>query len=47
MRDRSIFGEVFFVKIVSLKKRNDITRFELIRKSTIGERKVYDVSQGQ
>jgi len=47
MRDRSIVEEVFFVKIVFLEKRNDRTRFELIRKGTSGERKVYDVSQGR
>jgi len=46
MRERSIVGEVFFVKIVFLEKRNDRTRFELIRKGTRGERKVYDVRQG-
>jgi len=45
MRDGSIVGEVFFVKIVFLEKRNDRTRFELIRKGTRDERKVYDVSQ--
>jgi len=33
-RDWSIVGEVFFVKIVFLEKRNDITRFALIRKGT-------------
>jgi len=38
-------GEVFFVKIVFLEKRHDITRFEMIRIGTRGERKVYDVSQ--
>jgi len=32
MRDRSIVGEVFFVEIVFLEKRNDRARFELIRK---------------
>jgi len=47
MRDRSIVGEVFFVKIVFLEKRNDRTRFELIWKDTRGERKVYDASQGR
>jgi len=47
MRDRSIVGEVFFVKIVFFEKRNDRTRFELLRKGTRGERKVYDVSQGR
>jgi len=48
MRDRSIVGEVsFFVKIVFIEKRNDRTRFELIRIGTRGERKVYDVSQGR
>jgi len=47
MRDRSIVGEAFFVKIVFLKKRNDRIRFDLIRKGTRGERKVYDVSQGR
>jgi len=47
MRDGSIVGEVFFVKIVGLflEKRNDRTRFELVRKGTRGERKVHDVSQ--
>jgi len=39
MRDRSIVGEVFFVEIVFLKKRNDRTRFELIRKGTRDEKK--------
>jgi len=39
VRDRSIFGEVFFVKIVFLEKRIDRTRFELIRRrSERGER---------
>jgi len=33
MRDGSLVGEVFFVKIVFLEKRNDRTRFELIRKN--------------
>jgi len=47
MRDRSIVGEVFFVKIVFLEKKNDRTRFELIRKGTRGESKIYDVSQGR
>jgi len=47
MRDRSIVGEVFFVKIVFLEERNDRTRFELIGKGTRDERKVYDVSQGR
>jgi len=46
MRDRYIGGKVFLVKIVFLEKRNDRTRFELIRKETRGERKVYGVSQG-
>jgi len=32
MRDWSIVGEVFFVEFVFLEKRNDKTRFELIRK---------------
>jgi len=41
-RDGSIFGEVFFVKIVFLEKKNDVTQFELIRKGTIYERKVYE-----
>jgi len=40
MRDGSIVGEVFFVKIVFLEKRNDRTRFEMIRKGTRDERKV-------
>jgi len=39
MRDMSIVGEDFFVKIVFLEKRNDRTRFELIRKGTGDERK--------
>jgi len=43
MRDRSIVGEVFFVEIVFLEKRIDRTRFEVIRKVTRDERKVYDV----
>jgi len=47
MSDRSIVGEVFFVEIVFLEKRNNITRFELIRKGTRDEKKVYDVSQGR
>jgi len=47
MRDRSIVVEVFFVMIVFLEKSNDRTRFELIRKGTRDERKVYDVSQGR
>jgi len=47
MRDRSIVGEVFFVEIVFLEKRNDRTRFELIRKGTRDDRKVYYVSQGR
>jgi len=47
MRDGSIVGEVFFVKIVFLEKRNDRTRFELIRKGTRDKRKVSDVSQGR
>jgi len=47
MRDGSIVGEVFFVKIVFLEKRNNITRFELIWKGTRDERKVYDVNQGR
>jgi len=47
MRDRSIVGDVFFVEIVFLEKRTDRTRFELIRKGTRDERKVYDVSQGR
>jgi len=38
MIDRSIVGEVFFVKIVFLEKRNERTKFELIRKGTSGER---------
>jgi len=46
MRDMFIVGEVFFVKIVFLEKKNDRARFELIRKGTRDERKVYDVSQG-
>jgi len=37
MRDKSIVGEVFFVK------RNERTTFELIRKGATGERKSYDV----
>jgi len=32
--NRFIVGEVFFIKIVFLEKRNDSTRFELIRKGT-------------
>jgi len=32
MRDRSIVGEVSFVEIVFLEKRNDRTRFKLIMK---------------
>jgi len=47
MRDRSIVGEVFLFEIVFLEKRNDRTRFELIRKGTRDERKVYDVSKGR
>jgi len=47
MRDRSLVGKSFFVKIVFLEKKNDRTRFELIRKGTRGERKVDDVSQGR
>jgi len=47
MRDRSTVGKVFFVKIVFLEKRNDRTRFELIRKGTRDESKVYDISQGR
>jgi len=39
MRDGSIVGEVFLDKIVFLEKRNDRTRFELIRKGTRDERK--------
>jgi len=31
MKDRSIVGEVFFIKIVFLEKRNVRIRFELIR----------------
>jgi len=45
MRDRSVVGEVFFVKIVFLEKRNDRTRFDLIRKGTRGEKKVYVVGR--
>jgi len=37
MRDRSIVGEDFFVKIAFLEKRNDRTRFELIREGTRDE----------
>jgi len=40
MKDRSIVGEVFFVKIVFLEKSTDRTRFELIRKGTRGQIKV-------
>jgi len=47
MRDRSLVGEVFFVKFVFLEKRNDRTRYELIRKGTREERKLYDVNQGR
>jgi len=47
MRDRSVVGEVFFVKIVFLEKRNDRTRFELVRIGTRDERKLHDVSQGR
>jgi len=47
MRDRSIVGEVFFVKIVFLEEKNDRTRFELIRKGTSDKKKVYDVNQGR
>jgi len=38
--------EVFFVEIVFLERRNDRTRFELIRKGTRDEKKV-DASQGR
>jgi len=41
MRNGSIVGEGFFVKIVFFEKRNDRTRFELIRKGSRNERKVY------
>jgi len=37
MRDWSIVGEIFFVEIVFLEKRDDRTRFELIRKGTRDE----------
>jgi len=47
LNDRSIIGEVFFVKIVFFEKRNDRTRFELIRKGKRGDIKLYDVSQGR
>jgi len=43
MRDRSVVGEVFFIKVVFLEERNGRTRFELIQKDTRDERKVYDV----
>jgi len=47
MRDRSIVGDVSLVKIVFLEKRSNRTRFELIRKGTRDEKKVYDRSQGR